>query len=272
VLALTAVLVALPLPPPADGAALRPPPQPPSSPAVLAAPEAVAAALRVVTLGSQAAEAAVDTPLPADGGGRSGLDVVRGTPAAAAVAAAAAGGTTAGIRPDTLAITAMVWSLLTADNASTAAAGVFSRARCLARVASAGPPLIAVGGGGGGGEGGNSPPITPFSPVLLLPAPLVARLPPAGTPAADPHLVSAALATLRTVAVFDAACAELMPPISAVAALRTPPRSVSITITPAVGESSAMTMTRSSVHTRSVRSHLCKQYNAHVNKTMKPSE
>jgi len=115
---------------------------------------------------------------------------------------------------------------------------VLSRARCLVCVASAGPPPIVVGGGGGGGEGGN-PPALP--PLLPLPTPLVAPLPPAGTPAADPHLVTAALHTLRTVAGVDAACAALMPPISAVAALRTPPRSV--TVTPAVGESSTMTMT-----------------------------
>ena len=117
-------------------------------------------------------------------------------------------------------------------------AGVFSRARCLACVASAGPPPIAVGGGGGGGEGGNPPPLPPLLP---LPAPLVALLPPAGTPAADPHLVTAALATLRTVAVVDAACAALVPLIPAVAALRTPP--CYGTVTPAVGESSTMTMT-----------------------------
>ena len=117
VLALTAVLVALPLPPPADGAASRPPPQPPPSPPVLAAPAAVAATLRVATRGSEATKFAVDAPLPADGGGRSGLDVVRGTPVAATVAAAAAGGAAAGVRPAAIAATAMVWSLLTADNA-----------------------------------------------------------------------------------------------------------------------------------------------------------
>ena len=117
-------------------------------------------------------------------------------------------------------------------------AGVFSRARCLACVASAGPPPITVGGGGGRGERGSP---FPLSPLLPLPAPLVALLPPAGTPAADPHLVTAALATLRTVAVVDAACAALMPPIPAVAALRTPPRSV--TVAPAVGESATLTMT-----------------------------
>jgi len=115
---------------------------------------------------------------------------------------------------------------------------VFSYARCLAYVASAGPPPIAVGGGGGGREGGNPPPRLPLFP---LPVPLVALLPPVGTPAADPNLVTAALATLRTVAVVDAGCAALIPPIPAVAALRTPPRSV--TVTPAVGESSTMTMT-----------------------------
>jgi len=84
---------------------------------VLAAPAAVAAALRFATRGSEATEAAVDAPLPADGGGRSGLDMVRGTPAAAAVAAAAAGGAAAGARPSALATTAMVWSVLTVDNA-----------------------------------------------------------------------------------------------------------------------------------------------------------
>jgi len=114
---LTAVLVALPLPPPADGAASRPPPQPPPSPPVLAAPVAVAATLRVATRGSEATKVAVDAPLPADGGGRNGLDVVRGTPAAAAVAAAAAGGAAAGACPATLAATAMVWPHVTADNA-----------------------------------------------------------------------------------------------------------------------------------------------------------
>jgi len=117
VLALTAVLVALSLLPPADGAASRPPPQPLPSPPVLAAPAAVAAAFRVATRGSEATKAAVDAPLPANGGGRSGLDVVQGTPVAAAVAAAAARGAAAGARPAVLATTAMVLSLLTADNA-----------------------------------------------------------------------------------------------------------------------------------------------------------
>ena len=84
---------------------------------MLAAPAAVAAALRVATRGSEATKAAVDAPLPADGGRRSGLDVVRGTPAAAAVAAAAACGAATGARPAALATTAMVWALLTADNA-----------------------------------------------------------------------------------------------------------------------------------------------------------
>jgi len=92
---------------------------------------------------------------------------------------------------------------------------------------------------GGGGGGGGSPPPPP--PLLPHPAPLVALLPPAGTLAADPHLVTAALATLRTVAVVDAACAALVPLIPAVAALRTPP--CYGTVTPAVGESSTMTMT-----------------------------
>jgi len=116
VLALTVVLVALPLSPPADGAASHQPPQPPPSPPVLAAPAAVAAALHVATRGSEATKAAVDAPLPADGGGRSGLDVVRGTPSVVAVAAAAAGGAASGARPAVLATTAMVLSLLTADN------------------------------------------------------------------------------------------------------------------------------------------------------------
>jgi len=111
------MLVALPLPQPADGAASQPPPQPPPSPPVLTAPAADAAAFRVATRGSEATQSAVDAPLPADGGGRSGLDVVRGTPAAAAVAATAAAGAAAGAHPAALATTAMVWSLLTANNA-----------------------------------------------------------------------------------------------------------------------------------------------------------
>jgi len=78
----------------------------------------------------------------------------------------------------------------------------------------------------------------------------------------DPHLVTAALSTLRTVEVIDAACAGLTPTIPTVAALRTPPRCV--TVTPAVGKSSTMTMTFSSLQTRSVRSHQSKQDNAHV--------
>jgi len=84
---------------------------------VLAAPAVVAAALRFATRGSEATNAAVDAPLPADGGGLSELDVVRGTPAAAAVAAAAAGGAAAGARPAALATTAIVWSALTVNNA-----------------------------------------------------------------------------------------------------------------------------------------------------------
>jgi len=117
VLAHTAVLVALRLPPPADGPASRPPPHPPPSPPVLAAPAAVATALRVATRGSEATGAAFDAPLPADGGGWSGLDVVLCTPVAAAVAAPAAGAAAAGARPAALATTAMAWSLPTADNA-----------------------------------------------------------------------------------------------------------------------------------------------------------
>jgi len=126
VLALTAALEALPLPPPADGVASRPPPQPPSSPPVLAAPAAVAATLRAATCSSEAAKAAFDAPLPADGGGRSRLDLARGTPAAAAVAAAAAGDAVADARPAALVTTAMMWSLLTADNVSTAVAPLCS--------------------------------------------------------------------------------------------------------------------------------------------------
>ena len=117
VLAPTAVLVSLTLSPPADGAASRPPPQPPPSPPLLAAPAAVAAALRVSTRGSEATQAAVDVPLLADGRGRLRLNVVRRVPAAAAVAAAAAGGGAAGSCPAALASTAMVWFLLTSDNA-----------------------------------------------------------------------------------------------------------------------------------------------------------
>jgi len=60
------------------------------------------------------------------------------------------------------------------------------------------------------------------------------------TLAANPHLVTATLTTLRSVAVVDAACAALMTPIPAVAALRAPPRSV--TVTPAIGESTTLTM------------------------------
>jgi len=111
------VLVALPLPQPAAGAASRPPPQPPPSPPVLSAPAAVVATLRVATRDSESTRTSVDAPLPADGGRRSGLDMVRGTLAAAAVAATAAGGAAAGARPAALATTAMLWSLLTADSA-----------------------------------------------------------------------------------------------------------------------------------------------------------
>jgi len=117
VLAPTAVLVSLTLPPPADGAASRPPPQPPPSPPLLSAPAAVAAALRVSTRGSEATQAAVDAPLLVDGRGRLRLNVVRRVPAAAAVAAAAAGGVAAGSCSAALASTAMVWFLLTSDNA-----------------------------------------------------------------------------------------------------------------------------------------------------------
>jgi len=90
------------------------------------------------------------------------------------------------------------------------------------------------------GSGREPSPPPPLPPLLPLPAPLVALLPPAGTPAADPHLVTAALTTLRSVAVVDAACAALKTPIPAVAALRAPPRSVTVTL--AVGVSSTMTM------------------------------
>jgi len=184
--ALPAALIAVPLSPPADGAVSRPPspppPPPPPSPPVLVAPAAVAAALRVAASRVEAAQAAVDAPLPADGGGPLGLDVVGGAPAAAAAAAAAAGGAAAGARPAALATTAGVRSRLFADDASTPVSGVFSRARCLWDVAAAGPPPVAVGGGGGGG-GGGSP--APFRSDLPLPAALVALLPPAATPPAD---------------------------------------------------------------------------------------
>jgi len=72
------------------------------------------------------------------------------------------------------------------------------------RIFPVGPP-IAVGGDCGGGEGGNPPPLPPLLP---LPAPHVALLPPAGYPPADPRLVTAALATLRAIAVLDAACSN----------------------------------------------------------------
>jgi len=76
---------------------------------VLTAPAAVAAALRVAARSSEAAKAAGDAPLPADGEGRSGLDVVGGAPAAVAAAAAAAGGAVVGARPVALAATPMVY-------------------------------------------------------------------------------------------------------------------------------------------------------------------
>jgi len=131
VLQVNAVLVALLLPPAADGAASHPPPQPPTSTPVFAAPAAVTAALRVATRVSGDTKVAVDAPPPADGGERSWLDVVRGTPAAAAVAVAAADGAAASARLAALATTAIVLSLLTDGDASTAVAGVFFRARCL---------------------------------------------------------------------------------------------------------------------------------------------
>ena len=184
------------------------------------------------------------------------MEVAGGATAAAAAAAAAAGGAVAGARPVALAATAMVWSLLTADNASTAVSSVLFLARHLG----ASPPQalhpspsVAAAAGVRAGT------LRLFPPLLPLPAPLVALLPPAGNPPADQRLFTAALATLRTVAVVDAACAELMPAIPTAAALRTPPRSV--TVTPAVDES--LTMTITPAHTRSFRSHQCKHENAH---------
>ena len=91
------------------------------------------------------------------------------------------------------------------------------------------PAPVAVGGGGGGDGGGNPPPL---SLVLPVPAALVALLPPAGTPPADPLLATAALSTLLTIAAIHAACAALTRAFPAVAALRVPP--LHVAVTPAV--------------------------------------
>jgi len=188
---------------PAAGAASRPPPpRPPPplpSPPVLVAPAAGAATRRGTAARVEAARGAVDAPLPADGGGPLGLHVVGGAPAAAAAAAAAAGGAAAGApAPPRSPPPRGCRSRLTADDAPTPVLGVFSRARCLVGVAVAGPPPVAVGGGGGRGGGGSPAPLPSHLP---LPAALVALLAPAGTPPVDPHLDTAARATLRKVAV-----------------------------------------------------------------------